>query len=153
MERLSFTLTARYTDARAWQPSGEVRETAMTSRFKGVFNAQYKTRLSKWIFDFTASVNGSARVYDFMRTLTDGDGALLYPEGRTAVYPLLYAQITRRFKGFDIYVGGENLTNYTQPVPVIGAADPFSTTFDAASIWGPLMGTKIYAGFRITIWK
>ena len=153
VERLTFTLTARYTDARAWQPSGEVRETALTSRFKGVFNAQYKTRLSKWIFDFTASVNGSARVYDFMRTMTDGSGTLLYPEGRTPAYPQLYAQVTRRFKGFDLYVGGENLTNYTQPVPIISAADPFSTTFDAASVWGPLMGAKIYAGFRITVWK
>lgn len=153
VERLTFTLTGRYTDARAWQPSGEVRETALTSRFKGVFNAQYKTRLSKWIFDFTASVNGSARVYDFMRTVQDANGNLLYPEGRTPVYPLLYAQVTRRFKGFDIYIGGENLTNYTQPLPIISAADPFSTTFDAASVWGPLMGAKIYAGFRITVWK
>ena len=153
VERLTFTLTARYTDARAWQPSGEIHETALTSRFKGVFNAQYKTRLSKWIFDFTASVNGSARVYDFMRTMTDGSGNLLYPEGRTPVYPLLYAQVTRRFKGFDIYIGGENLTNFTQPVPIIGAVDPSSTTFDAASVWGPLMGAKFYAGFRITVWK
>jgi len=153
VERLSFTLTGRYTDACAWQPSGQVREIALTSRFKAVFNAQYKTRLSKWIFDFTASLNGPARVYDFMRTLTDETGGLLYPEGSTAIYPLLYAQVTRRFKGFDIYVGGENLTNYTQPLPIISAADPYSTTFDAASVWGPLMGVKIYAGFRITIWK
>ena len=106
VERLSFTLTGRYTDACAWQPSGQVREIALTSRFKAVFNAQYKTRLSKWIFDFTASLNGPARVYDFMRTLTDETGGLLYPEGSTAIYPLLYAQVTRRFKGFDIYVGG-----------------------------------------------
>ena len=153
VERLTFTLTGRFTDARAWQPSGEIRETALTSRYKGVFNAQYKTRLSKWIFDFTASVNGPARVYDFMRTIKDETGALLYPDGRTPVYPLLYAQVTRRFKGFDIYIGGENLTNYTQPQPIIGADIPYSMTFDAASVWGPLMGAKIYAGFRITVWK
>ena len=152
-ERLTFTLTARYTDARVWQPSGEVREVALSSPLRGVFNAQYKTRLSKWIFDFTASVNGSSRVYDFMRTMTDENGALLYPEGRTAVYPLLYAQVTRRFRGFDVYIGGENLTDYTQPVPIVNAANPFSTSFDAASVWGPLMGAKVYAGIRITIWK
>ena len=61
--------------------------------------------------------------------------------------------MTRRFRGFDIFLGGENLTGYTQPVPVIDAATPFSETFDAASVWGPLMGSKVYAGFRITIWK
>ena len=153
VERLTFTITARYTDSRSWHPSGEVLETALTSRFKGVFNAQYKTRLSKWIFDFTASLNGPARVYDFMRSIQDAGGANLYPDGRTKPYPLLYAQITRRFKGFDIYCGGENLTNYTQPYPIVDADAPFSPTFDAASVWGPLMGTRIYIGFRITIWK
>ena len=153
IERLTFNITARYTEARAWQPSGRVREVALSSRFKGVFNAQYKTRLSKWIFDFTASLNGSARVYDFMADLKDDGGKLLYPHGRTPVYPLLYAQVTRRFKGFDVYLGGENLTGYTQKIPIIGADNPFGPNFDAASVWGPLMGIKIYAGFRITIWK
>ena len=153
VERLTFTVTGRLSDAVAWQPSGEVREVALNSRLKGVFNAQYKTRLSRWIFDFTASINGSSRVYDFMKDLRDSDGALLYPDGKTEVYPLLYAQVTRRFKGFDVYLGGENLTGYTQKMPIINAGNPFSKKFDAASIWGPLMGAKIYAGFRVTIWK
>ena len=88
-----------------------------------------------------------------MRELRGKDGALLYPDGRTPVYPQLYAQITRRFRGFDIYVGGENLTGFMQMNPIVGADQPFSSNFDAASIWGPLMGAKIYAGFRITIWE
>ena len=153
VDRLTFTLTGRYTDARTWQPSGEVRELPLTARFKAVLNAQYKTRANRWIFDFTASLNGSSRVYDFMKDLRDKEGMLLYPEGRTPVYPLLYAQVTRRFRGFDIYVGGENLTGSMQMVPVVDADTPFSQTFDAASVWGPLMGAKFYAGIRLTIWK
>ena len=152
-DRLSLNLTARYTGARAWQPSGEVREVALASPFKGVFNAQYRTRLSRWIFDFTASLTGSARVYDFMTGLTDADGSLLYPGGRTPAYPLFYAQVTRRFRGFDIYLGGENLGNFTQKQPVICAAEPFSPQFDASSVWGPLMGAKVYLGVRVTVWK
>ncbi|MBO7641121.1 MAG: TonB-dependent receptor plug domain-containing protein [Bacteroidales bacterium] len=152
-EGLTFTLTGRVTDARAWQPYGEIREAALTSRYKGVFNAQYQTHLSRWIFDFTASVIGPSRVYDFMKDLKDASGDLLYPEGRTPAYPQLYAQITRRFPGLDVYIGGENLTNYTQPFPVIGAADPGSSTFDAASVWGPMMGIKVYAGIRLTLWR
>ena len=74
---------------------------------------QYKTNLSRWIFDLTGSLNGSARVYDFMKDLRGDDGELLYPDGRTPVYPLLYAQVTRRFKGFDVYLGGENLTEWS----------------------------------------
>lgn len=153
VEKLTLTLTGRYTNARAWHPSGEVRELALTSRYKAVFNAQYILGPSRWIFDFTASLNGPARVYDFMRELRDEKGALLYPEGQTPVYPQIYAQITRRFRGFDIYVGGENLTGFMQSNPVIQADQPFSSAFDAASVWGPLMGAKIYAGFRVTIWE
>ena len=151
IERLTFTLTARYTDARAWQPSGEVREVALASPFKGVFNAQYKTRLSKWIFDLTASWYGSARVYDFMRRRVGCESN--YENGRTPSYPLLYAQITRRFRGFDLYVGGENLLGVRQRPCIYSPEAPYSTRFDASCIWGPLMGAKIYAGFRITIWK
>ncbi|MBQ3819964.1 MAG: hypothetical protein II809_00700, partial [Bacteroidales bacterium] len=60
---------------------------------------------------------------------------------------------TKRFKGFDFYVGGENLTGFTQPDPIIGAADPWAPGFDASCIWGPLMGRRIYAGIRVTLWK
>jgi hypothetical protein len=153
LDNLSFTLTGRYTGSKAWQPSGDVRELALTPRFKAVLNAQYKLHASRWIFDFTASLNGSSRVYDFMKELRDPEGNLLYPDGRTPVYPLLYAQVTRRFRGFDIYVGGENLTGSRQMHPVVCPDEPFSPAFDAASVWGPLMGAKFYAGVRITIWK
>ena len=120
----------------------------MTSRFKGVLNTQYKTRLSRWIFDFTASLNGPCRVWDFMRGYEG-----MYADGYTPAYPLLYAQVTKRFKGVDVYVGGENLTNYRQHQPILYADKPFSQNFDASCVWGPLMGIKIYVGVRITIWK
>ncbi len=35
----------------------------------------------------------------------------------------------------------------------VGKGAPFAQTFDAASVWGPLMGAKLYVGFRVTIWK
>ena len=153
VERLTLTITGRYTDARAWQPSSQVREIPLTPRFKAVLNAQYKLRANRWIFDFTASLNGSSRVYGFMKELRDEDGMLFYPNGRTPVYPLLYAQVTRRFRGFDIYLGGENLTGSMQMHPIVDAPTPFAGTFDAASVWGPLMGAKFYLGFRLTLWK
>jgi hypothetical protein len=152
-DRFTVTLTGRYTDAKAWQPSGEVRELPMVSRYKALINLQYTFPANRWILDFTASVNGPARVYDFMRALKDENGALMYADGRTPVYPTLYAQVTRRFRGFDIYLGGENLTGYMQKHPIIDAGAPFAQTFDAASVWGPLMGAKLYVGFRVTIWK
>ena len=153
VDRFNITLTARYTNARIELDGKGLVEKPMTSRFKGVLNLQYATNLNKWIFDFTASLNGSCRVYDFMKDLKDADGNLLYKNGRTPVYPMLYAQVTRRFKGWDVYVGAENLTNFRQKNAIIGADNPRQASFDASCIWGPLMGIKAHVGFRFTLWK
>ena len=153
IERFNITATFRYTNAKIELAGKGLVEKPMTSRFKGVLNLQYATNLNKWIFDFTASLNGSCRVYDFMKSLTDKDGNLLYKNGRTPVYPLLYAQVTRRFKGWDVYLGAENLTNFRQQNAIIGAANPRQPSFDASCIWGPLMGIKAHIGFRFTLWK
>lgn len=148
----TLTLTGRYTDARQTLLAQDNDIKPMTSKYKGVINLQYATNLNKWIFDFTASVNGPCKVWNFMKDL-DIDGKHPYASGYTGTYPLLYAQVTRRFKGFDIYLGGENLTNYRQPSPIIGADSPFGSDFDASCVWGPLMGIKVYGGIRLTIWK
>ena len=145
VERFNITATFRYTNAMIELEGKGLVEKPMTSRFKGVLNLQYATNLNRWIFDFTASLNGSCRVYDFMKSM--------YPTGRTPVYPMLYAQVTRRFKGWDVYIGAENLTNFRQKDAILGAANPRQASFDASCIWGPLMGIKAHAGFRFTLWK
>ncbi|MCD8287299.1 MAG: TonB-dependent receptor plug domain-containing protein [Porphyromonadaceae bacterium] len=160
-KRFTLTATFRYTNAKIQLLGNEyVSERPLTSRYKGVLNLQYATNLNKWIFDFTASVNGPSRVYSFMKDDVDVNGDLLYPRGMTPVYPLLYAQVTKRFKGVDIYIGGENLTNYRQKYVILGnstGADGHvngnDMSFDASAVWGPLMGIKIYAGIRYTLWK
>ena len=153
VERFNITATFRYTNAKIELAGRGLVEKPMTSRFKGVLNLQYATNLNKWIFDFTASLNGSCRVYDFMKDFKDADGKLIYKNGRTPVYPMLYAQVTRRFKGWDVYVGAENLTNFRQKNAIIGADNPRQASFDASCIWGPLMGIKAHVGFRFTLWK
>ena len=141
VERLTLNLTARYTRAMVELAGKGLVERPMTSRFKGVANLQYKTNLSKWIFDLTAALNGSCRAYDYMAL----EG------GRTPVYPMYYAQVTRRFKGFDVYIGGENLAGFRQKSVILGV--PERQDFDASAVWGPLMGLRLDAGIRVTIWK
>ena len=159
IERFNITATFRYTNARIELDGKGLVEKPMTSSFKGVLNLQYATNLNKWIFDFTASLNGSCRVYNFMKNMKDADGNLLYKNGRTPVYPMLYAQVTRRFKGWDVYLGAENLTNFRQEQVLVGQTgadglvNPRFESFDASCIWGPLMGIKAHIGFRFTLWK
>ncbi|MCK9321296.1 MAG: hypothetical protein M0P32_04740, partial [Bacteroidales bacterium] len=72
-------------------------------------------------------------------------------QGYSDPYIFMLGQVTRKFKNFDVYVGCENITNYTQDTPVIGADRPFSNNFDASVVYAPVMGRLFYAGLRLTI--
>jgi outer membrane receptor for ferrienterochelin and colicins len=151
IERFNIVTTFRYTDAKVTLRGQGLVERPLTSRFKAVFNAQYATAMNKWTFDFTAQLNGKTKLPDFMAgrdKVIEKDGEYFSP-----VYPMFFAQITRKFRGIDLYIGGENLGNYRQRDAILNADKPFSEDFNASAIWGPLSGIKIYAGLRLTIWK
>lgn len=141
VERFSILATFRYNDAKATLEGQGLVEKPLVSRYKGVLNFQYATRMNKWTFDFTAQINGPSRLPQFM-----GGGV-------SPVYPMFYAQVTKKFRDLDVYIGGENLGNYRQKHPIMNANDPYSEGFNSTLIWGPLMGFKIYAGLRFTLWK
>lgn len=67
-------------------------------------------------------------------------------------FSTLNAQITRMFSNnFEIYIGGENVTNYTQHNAILGSQNPFGTTFDASITYAPIFGQMYYAGLRFKI--
>ena len=70
---------------------------------------------------------------------------------KSPAYLLFYAQITKRYKSWDFYIGGENLSNFVQKDPIIAADNPFGKYFDSSMIWGPISGRMLYAGLRLTI--
>ena len=67
----------------------------------------------------------------------------------------LTAQVTRRFRHVDVYLGGENLTNRRQRVPILGAEAPFaldgtlSPAFEPTLVYAPTDGWMLYAGARL----
>jgi hypothetical protein len=113
----------------------------MTSRYKAVLNLQYATPMNKWMFDATAQLNGPCVLPQFMGG------------GNSDVYPMLFAQITKKLNMVDVYVGVENITNYTQKNPIMNATAPYGKDFNASMVWGPLMGRMFYIGMRYTMWK
>ncbi len=135
------TLTAAYRYNLVRQTTGGIlREKPFTSRYKGLLTVSYKTPLELWQFDVTAQLNGGGRL------VANGE------EGAAAEFPAygqLNAQITRWFRHFSIYIGGENLTNYKQRNPILHAHHPWSDKFDATQVWGPVHGAMGYAGIRI----
>ena len=134
------TLTAAYRYNIVKQfTGGRVQEKPFTNRFKALLTASYKTPLELWQFDLTAQLNGKGR-----RLATDDNPSTHFP-----TFAQLNAQVTRWFKHFSLYVGGENLTNYKQKNPIIAAHTPWSDKFDATQVWGPIHGAMAYAGIRI----
>lgn len=148
----TMTLAYRMSDVKT-TINGELREKPLTNRFKALITTSYMTPLKHWQFDVTAQFNGGGRMPDnFYKgdeslrpswTIDRGNGQYDFPW-----HAQLMAQVTRYFRTWSIYVGGENITNFTQDTPIIGASQPYSPNFDASMAWGPIHGWKVYAGFR-----
>ena len=67
-------------------------------------------------------------------------------------YSLLNSQITKVFSNtFEIYAGGENLTNVQQVNPILGSENPFGNNFDSTIVYSPIFGRAIYVGLRFKI--
>lgn len=137
VEGLTATAAWRYNDVRTTY-DGQLRRRPLTSRYKGLLTLSYKTPTELWQFDLTGQLNGSGELYDRSR----------YP-----AYGQLQAQLTREFRRFSLYAGGENLTGYRIPTPILHADNPWSPRFDATQVWGPTEGAMAYIGIRFKFEK
>ena len=167
-----WTMTAafRYTDvqqttfntaANEWQ----LRDKPLQNKFKGIITTSYQTPLKTWQFDLTAQFNGEGRMPD---GFVVPEGSLQYTIRNGYIYhkwyPQLLGQITKFFRTWSIYLGAENMTNFTQENPIVGErleakgmrhgeesagfVNPYSSNYDASMIWAPIHGWKLYLGFR-----
>jgi outer membrane receptor protein involved in Fe transport len=146
LEGFELMAALRYNDTRITYSDGGRRHTVekpLMSRYRGLVNLSYATRFRKWVFDATVQVNGPAR----LPSLGGYDALAEY----SPVFPVWFAQATRNTKRFDVYVGVENIFDFTQHAPIIGADDPFGEGFDSSRVWGPITGRRIYAGIRLRI--
>lgn len=143
---LELTAAYRWNDVKTTY-GGLLLEKPLTNRYKGLLTASYKTPLELWQFDVTLQLNGGGRM---PTPYTLPDGTLSWP-GRFHAFEQLSAQVTRWFRHFSVYIGGENLTGVRQKQTIINAADPWSEKFDPTMVWGPVHGAMVYAGIRINI--
>ena len=109
------------------------------AKYRSLVQLSYATWQNKWDVNLTLQNIGPSRVP------TKGDIEGFWSPN----FNLLSGQVTRRFKMFDWYLGVENALNFTQDNPIRGIENPFSENFDAAMIWGPVMGRRMYSGIRV----
>ncbi len=138
---LDITTAIRYTDVKATY-NGILRDKPLTSKYKGLFTVSYQTPLKKWQVDFTSQFNGSGRMPQVKNNLWTST---------YAPYTILNAQVTKYFRKWSVYIGGENLTNFKMDNPIVDAANPWGNNFDASMVWGPVHGRMFYAGVRFAI--
>ncbi|MDR0800936.1 carboxypeptidase-like regulatory domain-containing protein [Fluviicola sp.] len=142
---ITFRLAYKYLEVKA-SYAGSLRQQVMIPPHRVLFNVAFASRNKKWEIDGTVSVYSPMRLPD----VTMPDGTHLTNE-KSQVVPVGLAQVTRHFKHWDLYVGGENLFNFRQKNPIVSANNPYDPTFDATRVWASVMGTVVYAGFRYEI--
>ncbi len=132
-------------------PFGEERllPKMMVSRDRVLLNAGYALPFDKWKFDATLQWNGPRRI-PYLREGYVHSSYQNMPIDFSPGFYNLNAQVSRAFRtGWEIYLGGENLTGFRQLNPIVAANDPFGARFDAGSqVWGPITGRMVYVGFR-----
>ena len=129
---------------------GVLMDKPLTSKYKGLLTASYKTALGLWQFDATLQLNGGGRMPAYLTTT--GENTLVVSHSYHS-FEQVNAQITRWFRHFSIYAGGENLTSFKQKNPIIDASNPWGTTFDPTLIYGPVEGAMFYIGIRFNLEK
>ncbi|MBA4853434.1 TonB-dependent siderophore receptor [Emticicia sp. BO119] len=117
------------------------------NRDRVLFNIGYALPYDKWKFDLTWQWNGARRIPAMPQHIESYFKASATAPG----YSNINAQITRTFLKWDVYLGGENLNNFTQANPIIASDDPFGRHFDAGMTWGPVIGRMVYIGMRYKI--
>ena len=143
-KRFEILLAYRYNDVR-YMTHGVMRQKVLMSPHKALVNLNYSTRYDKWKFNVNLQINGPQRLPDM-----SGNAAADLPD-YSPTYCMLNAQITKKFRRWEIYAGGENLLNYKQKNPIIDAENPFGENFDATVIYAPITGIMGYLGVRFVL--
>ncbi|AOW09305.1 TonB-dependent receptor [Flavobacterium gilvum] len=118
-------------------------------RFFG--NLGYETHRTdkgqQWKFDFTYNWIGEQQL-----PYTASNPAEFRLAEHSPAYSLMNAQVTKVFSPtFEVYVGGENIGNYTQNPAIVDSQNPFGPYFDATILYAPVFGQMYYAGLRFKI--
>ena len=100
--------------------------------------------MRKWTFDVTAQLNGKSRIPTQTGDIADSQ--------YSPVYPMFFAQVSYKMSNLTLYLGCENIAGFRQKDPILSAESPYSTAFNSACVWGPLMGRKIYIGVRFNLY-
>lgn len=149
--RFDMRLAYKYYDVKTDYKSGKL-EKPLVPKNRFFANASFETAVNPasgahWKFDTTFNWVSKQR---FSSTAAN---SLEYQlPNYSPTIGTLNAQVTHVFSPkFELYFGGENITNVRQDNPILGADDPFGDSFDSTFVYGPIFGSNYYMGLRFKI--
>ena len=127
------------------------KQNPLTPKNRFFTNIDFSSKLNKkgsfWRYDITYNWVGKQRL-----PLHSMHSSLVTLNGFSPSYNLINTQLTRVFSSrFEVYIGGENIGNYTQKNPILDSKKPFGINFDSSLIYAPIHGSLIYIGLRLKL--
>lgn len=147
-----FDVETKYKSIEGFTNSTSILDKPFISRHRAFINITQRTR-NDWQFSTTATWYGPQRIAGQYDTFVSPIGTpTTQPPPTPSMSPNFFnwnAQVSKTFKKqFEVYVGAENILNFTQENPIQEATNPFDRNFDAGLVWGPIFGRMMYGGFR-----
>ena len=150
IDRLDFKSAYKYYDIKTQYTNGEL-EQPLTPKHRIFANVSYQSKATDmgrlWKFDSTFNWLGAQR---FPSTIQNTEEFRL--PNYSPSFSTLNLQLTRVFSDqFEVYIGGENITNTRQNNPILSPDDPFGSNFDSTFVYGPIFGSMYYTGLRFKL--
>ncbi|GEP49459.1 TonB-dependent receptor [Flavobacterium noncentrifugens] len=150
MTHLNLRTAYKYYDIQTDYLSG-TSERPLQAKHRFFANLEFKTHIldlgQQWKFDVTYNWMGQQK----LPNMASNPVSERFPEYSPS-FSLFNAQITRTFSSiFEMYIGGENIGNYTQEKAILGSSNPFGPNFDSSIVYAPVFGQMYYAGLRFKI--
>ena len=126
-----------------------------STRWSGVFTANYRLKGKALSIAYTANVTGSMALPEVFDVTSDGLLSSTPRPTDSKPFAIHKIQVNKDFsKGWSLYGGIQNLFDYSQAwSPLVGFNDPaaslgFSENFDTAYAYSPIHGRELYLGLK-----
>jgi outer membrane receptor for ferrienterochelin and colicin len=151
LKGLDIKVGYKFNDVQVTFQDGETRPKPLVAKHRGLISVDYATPNEKWDFNVNTQLVGKSRFAHVTGNPFHNDEQHL---GQTKPFALVNAHFNYKVRdNFEIYVGGENLTGFTQENPILDWQNPFGEYFDATQIYAPITGAMGYMGIRFWLDK
>lgn len=145
IERLQLRMAYKYLNSEEQFRDG-LAQSYQVPPHRAFANMAYETK-DRWKFDLTVNWFGAKR----QPSSTDAPSEYQRTSWSTD-FLTVNTQVNKAFEnGVELFLGVDNLLDFTQDRPIVAADQPYGPWFDSNFTWGPIFGRNIYLGIYYTL--